>query len=622
MSNKSGGTFGAPKPLPGQAGYGVTVTDTLKKDASEMEARLQALQERMRQQQRESEAQAKAGSSAKWKSARAEKGSVTRYQKEVQDKHKKRHETEGGGDPALRTAPRASGTHRTARQAAVAAAADSDFRSRDVDSWAVADVSEWLRAVALPQYVSSFAQNEISGGILLDVTLEDLDYMQITVLAHRKILLRGVEDLRRAGRFTEAPLSLSPQKGPGLLRTLSNPTLGDDARSILSQSQPAMHFSEQTQAQYVPQAQPYESKGTHWSHLEPLSNNKVAGGSAMANAADDDVMDEAAERKAFQQAVAEWRREDEQAAAAGLPKQPLRIEREYQKAPAGEPGNMWTNPFGAPAADPEMLDEAAERRAFQQAVAEWRGSGSTGAGSDPPANPPTRTIPPGRKSTTGTTTHGQTLDNSDNEADSEGPASSPLDEQKEHAEFVKAVDAWRNRDAPTGKASSGAGATLAQQLARELESEGEASSLRLRLQKEEAKRNLQQANLELERLRLVRLSAAAPIEEGGSDAEEEEREEEKGGAFVYSAQPAYRRNPTESDSPREPLSIHTVQEVIQTIVSPGTYSASPDRPAQGSPSYVAVSLVTSVLGTQGQGEGKGEEELDDYLVVEVDTDED
>jgi hypothetical protein len=139
----------------------------------------------------------------------------------------------------------------------------------------VADVSEWLRTVSLPQYVSSFAQNEISGGILLDVTLEDLDYMQITVLAHRKILLRGVEDLRRAGRFTEAPLSLSPQKGPGMLRTLSNPTLGDDARSILSQSQPAMHFSEQTRAQYVPQAQPSESKGTHWSHLEPLSNNKV-----------------------------------------------------------------------------------------------------------------------------------------------------------------------------------------------------------------------------------------------------------------------------------------------------------------------------------------------------------
>jgi hypothetical protein len=70
-----------------------------------------------------------------------------------------------------------------------------------------------------------------------------------------------------------------------------------------------------------------------------------------------------------------------------------------------------------------MLDEAAERRAFQQAVAEWRGSGSTGAGSDPPANPPTRTIPPGRKSTTATTTHGQTLDDFDNEADSEGPAS-------------------------------------------------------------------------------------------------------------------------------------------------------------------------------------------------------
>jgi len=44
-----------------------------------------------------------------------------------------------------------------------------------------------------------------------------------------------------------------------------------------------------------------------------------------------------------------------------------------------------------------------------------------------PASPPTHTnlAPAGRKSTTATTTHGQTLDDSDNEADSGGRASSP-----------------------------------------------------------------------------------------------------------------------------------------------------------------------------------------------------
>ena len=44
MSKKSfSSTFGAPKPLPGQLGYGITQTQQLETEAKEMELRLLAL---------------------------------------------------------------------------------------------------------------------------------------------------------------------------------------------------------------------------------------------------------------------------------------------------------------------------------------------------------------------------------------------------------------------------------------------------------------------------------------------------------------------------------------------------------------------------------------------------
>jgi len=92
----------------------------------------------------------------------------------------------------------------------------------------------------------------------------------------------------------------------------------------------------------------------------------------MINPADDEpggALDEAAERAAFAEAVAEWRRADAEAAATGT-KKPLVIEREYitgpskpaAKAAAGtgtsttfgeEAGgmSMWKNPFAPPTRD-------------------------------------------------------------------------------------------------------------------------------------------------------------------------------------------------------------------------------------------------------------------------------
>lgn len=64
-------------------------------------------------------------------------------------------------------------------------------------------MGDWLSSMLLQQHVPSFANNAISGAILLEVSLEDLDYMQVTVLAHRKIILKGIEDLRKNKRVTK-----------------------------------------------------------------------------------------------------------------------------------------------------------------------------------------------------------------------------------------------------------------------------------------------------------------------------------------------------------------------------------------------------------------------------------
>ena len=110
-------------------------------------------------------------------------------------------------------------------------------------------------------------------------------------------------------------------------------------------------------------------------------------GMSAANAADEsDFLDEAAERQAFMEAVAEWRKAD---AEAGGERQPLRIEREYLTGPsekkkqgdvkvsaagnnttgggsgsntsltgAAGGGGMWKNPFSGASMNDDLVDEA------------------------------------------------------------------------------------------------------------------------------------------------------------------------------------------------------------------------------------------------------------------------
>ena len=270
-----------------------TATDLLKKDTEDMEARLVMLQERMKQQQMESAASsAKAGGGATWGSARTDKGSVSSYGKQVKEQIKKKLDSTVSRDSLLR------GTSNARR---VLSSTETDFRSKgnyslclffyintakylftfiDVNAWEVNDVSAWLTDMQLKDYVSAFAQNAINGSVLLDISNDDLDYMEIKALGHRKIILKGVEDLRQNGRYTpssSSPMKASaPQRMPAdILRTTSNPNFADD-RNLQSKSLNFTSNNEKLSPNEGNKSESKEVKTTHWSHLEPLSNNKVS----------------------------------------------------------------------------------------------------------------------------------------------------------------------------------------------------------------------------------------------------------------------------------------------------------------------------------------------------------
>lgn len=122
----------------------------------------------------------------------------------------------------------------------------------DVHDWSVADVFDWLISAQLCEYSATFKANEINGSLLMDITLDDLDYLGVKKLGHRKIILRSIEDLRKNGRITLQLISSND----------------GDMESKTTASTPSSQNGEVTTARK-------EKETVHWSHLEPLSLNQV-----------------------------------------------------------------------------------------------------------------------------------------------------------------------------------------------------------------------------------------------------------------------------------------------------------------------------------------------------------
>ena len=84
----------------------------------------------------------------------------------------------------------------------------------------------------------------------MDITLDDLDYLGVTKLGHRKIILRSIEDLRKNGRITLHLMAANE----------------GDRESKVSGSNATSQNADALTA---------KKETLHWSHLEPLSLNQV-----------------------------------------------------------------------------------------------------------------------------------------------------------------------------------------------------------------------------------------------------------------------------------------------------------------------------------------------------------
>ncbi len=86
------------------------------------------------------------------------------------------------------------------------------------------DVEAWLRGLGLERYATAFHDNDIDGGVLPELTSDDLISIGVTSVGHRRRLLAAITalrdespELRIAARFSEVqrlPSHLEPQRMP------------------------------------------------------------------------------------------------------------------------------------------------------------------------------------------------------------------------------------------------------------------------------------------------------------------------------------------------------------------------------------------------------------------------
>ena len=77
------------------------------------------------------------------------------------------------------------------------------------------NVADWLRGLGLEQYAAAFAENDIDGEILSELTADDLIGLGVTSIGHRRKLLAAIAALRAPQAAAEiAPAGGSPLPNP------------------------------------------------------------------------------------------------------------------------------------------------------------------------------------------------------------------------------------------------------------------------------------------------------------------------------------------------------------------------------------------------------------------------
>ena len=137
-----------------------------------------------------------------------------------------------------------------------------------------------------------------------------------------------------------------------------------------------------------------------------------------------------------------------------------------------------------------LLDEAAERRAFQEAVAAWRSGPPVAAVHEPFDDSDHEDNTAASKPSSSSSLHSSST--RPQHLQSKKLMDGVLDDVREHEEFVKAVESWRKNGSSTSDPAAVAMSAqrVAEQLSKEMEMEKESSSRKLQVQKEDAQRRL------------------------------------------------------------------------------------------------------------------------------------
>jgi hypothetical protein len=77
------------------------------------------------------------------------------------------------------------------------------------------DIGTWLRDLGLGQYEQAFRENDIDGGVLADLTADDLSGLGVVSIGHRRKLLAAIAALRAGSPPVMSP---STQTGTAISR--------------------------------------------------------------------------------------------------------------------------------------------------------------------------------------------------------------------------------------------------------------------------------------------------------------------------------------------------------------------------------------------------------------------
>lgn len=526
--------------------------------------------------------------------------------------------------------------------------------------WTAEDVSNWLEGtLSLPQYADVFASNEMHGAVLLDLSLADLDYMNVSVLAHRKKILKAVEELRlRAASSGESSSSsgrAAAAKAAGSVHSMKDLPKAPVGAEAVNAPAPGQHT-------------------VHWSHLQPLSSNDAPNEPMLPNAADsgegvrayskggaDDVLDEAAEQAAFKEAVMAWRNSGKTVTASGTTTNNGTASSSNGSSSAtagsklsllagsgaaassgsntGGVGGGWSDPFAARPQitddddDDDILGERREQQDREQAKAAVAGSDS---GRSPLS---------GVKTVGGMTITYQPM--------------TEEEEAKEREEFKKAVMEWR-RDTGRGVVEPAAGAaaagvgtsgtgtgtadmgssnnnsvdTITERLARQLDTQYEANARKLEEQKLAARQQMEKAARDLEAARNVRVTQNSA--QGSAIAVTDSTEDEDDDYVTVGASPGNAGALSSPQSHPDGEGEDSAAAAVRTSNGKGTVKEHPAgryklplnnmRSASPPRTTPRIDLVESTITYTARGEGKDEskqvaEEEMQYLVEEASDDE-